>query len=148
MCTRSKGYRIYLAILVCCAMFMCNFLAAGPTVAIVDIVIDFTGVPPTDPGFVPAISRIAYFFTTTALLQGIGTLFWMPLILKYGRRPMYLISFAGYFAVILWAGFAKTYGSELASRILMGLFSGTGECIAPLSISDLFFLHERGLYMA
>lgn len=129
-------------------MFMCNFLAAGPTVAIVDIVITFTGTPPTEPGFPAAIANIAYLFTTTALLQGMGTIFWMPFILKYGRRPSYLISFTGYFAVILWAGFTTSYGSELTARILMGLFSGTGECLAPLTISDLFFLHERGLYMS
>lgn len=129
-------------------MFMCNFLAAGPTVAIVDIVLDFTGIPPTDPGFPAAISKIAFFFTTTALLQGTSNLFWMPLILKFGRRPMYLISFLGYFAVTLWAGFSTGYASELAARIFIGFFSGSAECIAPLSISDLFFLHERGLYMA
>ena len=127
---------------------MCNFLAAGPTVAIVDIVIDFTGQTPMDPGFLPAISKIAYFFTSTALMQGVSNLVWMPLILKFGRRPMYLISFAGYFAVILWAGFTTSYGSELAARLFLGFFAGSGECLAPLSIADLFFLHERGLYMA
>ncbi|KAF1357099.1 MFS transporter [Delphinella strobiligena] len=144
----SKRYRIYLALLTCLAMFMCNFLAAGVSVAIVEVTVDFTGVPPTSPSFPAAISKIAYFFTTTALLQGTGNLFWMPLILKYGRRPMYLISFTGYLATILWAGFTKSYGSELAARIIMGFFAGTGECVAPLTISDLFFLHERGLYMS
>ncbi|KAG9570652.1 MFS transporter, partial [Aureobasidium melanogenum] len=144
----KKGFRVYLAILTCLAMFMCNFLAAGATVAIVQITIDFTGVLPTSSGFPAAIAKIAYFFTTTALLQGLGNLFWMPLILKYGRRPMYLISFLGYFATILWAGLTKSYASELAARIVMGFFAGSGECIAPLTISDLFFLHERGFYMS
>jgi MFS family permease len=129
-------------------MFMCNFLAAGPTVAIVDIVLDFTGVHPTDSGFSAAISKVAFFFTTKALLQGMSNLFWMPLILKFGRRPMYLISFLCYFAVTLWAGFSTAYASELSARIFIGFFAGSAECIAPLSISDLFFLHERGLYMA
>lgn len=129
-------------------MFMCNFLAAGATVAIVDITRDFTGATPTDPTFPAAIGRIAYFFTSTSLLQGTGNLIWMPLILKYGRRPMYIISFTGYLATIFWAGFTTTYSSELAARTLMGFFAGSGECIAPLTISDLFFLHERGLYMS
>lgn len=129
-------------------MIMCNFLAAGPTVAIVPITIEFSGIPPTSPLFAASIAKIAYFFTTTALLQGTGNLFWMPLILKYGRRPVYLISFTGYLITAIWAGVAKSYGSELASRIAMGFFSGSGECMAPLTISDLFFLHERGLFMA
>lgn len=129
-------------------MFMCNFLAAGATVAIVQITIDFTGVPPTERDFPAAVAKVAYFFTATSLLQGTGTLIWMPLILKYGRRPMYLISFIGYFCTILWAGLTKSYASELAARILLGFFAGSGECMAPLTISDLFFLHERGFYMS
>ena len=134
--------------MVCAAMFFCNFLAAGPTVAIVDITIDFTGVPPTNPAFLSAIAKIAYFFTTTALLQGTGNLIWMPLIVKCGRRPVYVISFTCYTVTSIWAGVSTSYGSELASRILMGLFAGAGECVAPLTISDIFFLHERGFYMA
>ncbi|KAF2158264.1 MFS transporter [Myriangium duriaei CBS 260.36] len=144
----SKARRIYSACLVCAAVCFCNFLAAGPTVAIVEIVIDFSGYTPKDPQFPAAISKIAYFFTTTALLQGMGNLFWMPLIIKYGRRPVYITAFTCYLVTAIWAGVSKSYASELASRILMGFFSGAGECIGPLSISDLFFLHERGLYMA
>lgn len=129
-------------------MFFCNFLAAGPTVAIVDITIDFTGIAPPMPGFPGAIAKIAYFFTTTALLQGTGNLIWMPFIIKYGRRPVYIISFIAYTVTAIWAGVSKSYASELASRILMGFFAGAGECVAPLTISDIFFLHERGLFMA
>jgi MFS family permease len=45
---------------------------------------------PTLP-FPEAISRTAYFFTTTALLQGTSNFFWMPLTNKYGRRPVYVV---------------------------------------------------------
>jgi MFS family permease len=61
---------------------------------------------------------------------------------------MNLISFVGCFATILWAGLTKPYASDLAARVLMGFFAGSGECIAPLTVSDLFFLHERGFYMS
>jgi len=44
-------------------MVMCNFLAAGPTVAIVETTIDFFG--PPGPNFTKDISKIAYFYTTT-----------------------------------------------------------------------------------
>jgi MFS family permease len=110
--------------------------------------IEFEGVPPTQPGFPAAIAKIAYFFTTTALLQGTGNVFWMPFIIKYGRWPVYIVSFTCYTITAIWAGVSKSYASELASRILMGFFAGAGECVAPLTISDIFFLHERGLYMA
>lgn len=145
----SKTYRYYIAVLVCAAIFFCNFLAAGPTVAIVDVTTTFFGPPgPTDPNFSHSISRVAYFFTTTALMQGMGTLFWMPIVIKYGRRPVYVISFMLYTACAGWAGGATSYGSELASRIIMGFAAGAAEVLAPLTISDIFFLHERGTVMA
>lgn len=137
-----------MAVTVCLAIFMCNFLAAGPSVAIVDITYDFTGATPADPGFTAAVSKVSYGFTAAALLQGCSNWWWMPLILKFGRRPLYIFSFAGYFAVILWAGFAKTWSSVLAARIFLGALTGTAEAMAPLTMSDLFFLHERGRYMA
>ena len=135
-----------MAVLVCAAIFFCNFLAAGPTVAIVEITVDFFG--PPGPDFAKHIAKISYFFTTTALLQGMGNLIWMPLIVKYGRRPAYVASFSLYVATAAWAGGATSYGSELTARILMGFASGAAECLAPLTISDLFFLHERGTVMA
>ncbi|KAF2234242.1 MFS general substrate transporter [Viridothelium virens] len=142
----SKAYRTYLALLVSFAMFLCNFLAAGPTVAIVDITKDLYG--PPGPAFTSEIAKVAYFFTTTALLQGTGNLIWMPLLIKYGRRPVYIVSFACYTGVAAWCGGATSYGSELAGRIMLGFFAGAGECIGPVTISDIFFLHERGTFMA
>ncbi|KAJ6060517.1 uncharacterized protein N7446_000797 [Penicillium canescens] len=143
---QSRAFRYYLAIVVCLAVFFCNFLAAGPTVAIVKTTVDFLG--PQGPDFSAHIAKISYFYSTTALCQGIGMLFWMPLIVKYGRRPIYVISFILYLATGLWCAFANTYGAELAGRIVMGLAAGAGECLGPLTIADIFFLHERGAVMA
>jgi len=127
-------------------MFCCNFLAAGPSVAIVETAMTFFG--PPGPAFNHAISQVAFFFSTTALLQGVGNLVWMPLILKYGRRPVYVSSFVGYTICAIWAGVAKSYANALAARIVMGFFAGSGECLGPLTIADVFFLHQRGTMMA
>ncbi len=127
--------KYYMAALICLAMFMCNFLAAGPTVAIVETAMDFFPVA-GKAGLPEAISQTAFFFTTTALLQGIGNFFWMPLVNKYGRRPVYLASFTIYFASAIWLSFAESYGSFLAARILMGFGAGAAETMAPVSIAD------------
>ncbi|KAI9664638.1 MAG: hypothetical protein M1821_006084 [Bathelium mastoideum] len=142
----SKACRVYLALLVSLAMFFCNFLAAGPTVAIVNITQNFFG--PPGPTFAKHIAKVAYFFTTTSLLQGTGNLIWMPLLIKYGRRPVYIVTFTCYTAMAAWCGGATSYASELAARILLGLFAGAGECIGPVTITDIFFVHERGTFMA
>src|ERR1700738_907629 len=72
----------------------------------------------------------------------------MPLINKYGRRPIYIISFSVYFGVALWGGLANSFGSEMGARVMIGLTAGAGECLAPLTIADIWFLHERGQIMA
>ncbi|KAG8165283.1 hypothetical protein KVR01_005558 [Diaporthe batatas] len=146
-----QWYKNCIAVLVCVAILMCNFLAAGPTVTIVNTTVDFfPASPPTvDPaGFSANISKIAYFFSTTALLQGTGNFIWVPLANKYGRRPVYVASYTLYLATAIWAILDHSYGGFLAARILMGFASGAAETIAPVTISDLFFLHQRGTIMA
>jgi MFS family permease len=125
---------------------MCTFLAAGPTVALVQIAMDFEGGVKFNP--VMAIPLVAFFFTVSALTQGTGNLLWQPLINKYGKRPMYIISFTGYLITAIWSGMETSYMRELTARVLLGFFSGAGECLGPGTISDVFFLHERGSAMA
>ncbi|KFY97941.1 hypothetical protein V500_01845 [Pseudogymnoascus sp. VKM F-4518 (FW-2643)] len=131
----SQAKKYYMATLICLAMFMCNFVAAGPTIAIVETATDFF---PTagSAGMTGAIFKTAYFFTSTALIQGVGNLFWMPFVNKYGRRPVYLASYTLYLGVALWLSFTTSYSSFLAARILMGLAAGAAETMAPLSIAD------------
>ena len=138
---------MYAAVAVCFAMIMCNFLAAGPTVAIVETALDFFPAY-RDKNPVPAIQKTAYFFNCTALFQGLGNLVWMPLIIKYGRRPVYVFAFILYTITAIWAAFSYQYANFLVARIVMGLAGGAGECLAPLTIADMFFLHERGTVMA
>ncbi|KAI1844279.1 hypothetical protein JX265_007882 [Neoarthrinium moseri] len=142
----SKTYKWYMATVICLAMLMCNFLAAGPSIAIAETAMDFFPGPPA--GIPAAISKVAYFFTTTALLQGTSNFFWVPFINKFGRRPGYVTSYALYFACSVWLIFEKRYGGFLAGRILMGVGAGAAETIAPVSIADVFFLHERGFVMS
>jgi hypothetical protein len=52
------SFKVYIAAVACIAVFLSNFLAAGPTVSIVQIAIDFTGP-------VPDIPKTAYFFSVS-----------------------------------------------------------------------------------
>ncbi|KAH8659984.1 major facilitator superfamily domain-containing protein [Xylariales sp. PMI_506] len=142
----SQKYKIGVSILVCLAMVMCNFMAAGPTIAMVNVAQSFGGGPDTD--LAVWIPKVAYFFNISALTQGVGNLFWVPVMIKYGRRPVYIASFVIYFFMIIGSGAADTYAGELIVRLFLGFAGGAGECLAPLTLTDIFFLHERGLQMA
>lgn len=148
---RPQWYKKFIAVLVCFAMLWCNFLAAGPSVAIVRVTLDFFPNATYDTDkvrFHRNLAHIAFFFSSTALFQGVGNFFWVPFANKYGRRPTYIFSYAIYFACAIWAALDRTYGGFLTARILMGFGSGAAETLAPVTISDLFFLHERGTIMA
>ncbi|KIX08667.1 uncharacterized protein Z518_03324 [Rhinocladiella mackenziei CBS 650.93] len=127
---------------------MAQFLAAGPSVDMVNLVASLFGTPPTDPGYPDNLTKASYMFTGLSFVQGMSNLFYMPLIIKYGRRPVYILSFLVYGGCALWAGLATSYASELSARLMLGLAGGSAECLAPLTIADTFFLHERGLVMA
>lgn len=116
----------------------------GPTIAIAQTAIDFFPMQPINL----AIGKVAYFFTTTALAQGLSNFVWVPLTNKFGRRPIYITSYTIYFACCIWLIFEKSYGGFLAGRILIGVGAGAAETIAPVSIADVFFLHERGFVMS
>lgn len=137
----SWAYKNYIAVLVCSLVLMCNITGAGPSIAIIQQAIEFTGIP-------PAVQRTAYLFSSFALANGVGLFVWVPFTNKYGKRPTYIIALTIYFAGLFWCGFAKSYGVELAGRIVTGLAAGAGECLGALTINDIFFAHQRGTYMA
>lgn len=143
---RTYSYRVFVHATICLGALMVTWLGAGPAIAIPEMTITFFGPPGRD--FASKISKVAFFITTTPLTQGLGQILWMPVILKYGRRPVIIISFLLFTLTSVWCSVATSYASELAARILMGFAAGAIECAGPLMVADLFFLHERGTVMA
>ncbi|KAJ6105108.1 hypothetical protein N7523_010182 [Penicillium sp. IBT 18751x] len=152
----SKAFKIYVAVLTCVALTWVNFFAGGPAAVLVELVIDLFGVYPPDPSnpatlspesiaaFSSAVSKVALLFSTTSLAAGVSNLLWVPLAIKYGRRVVYTFTFLTFGLCCIWSARATSYGSLLASRIIAAWFAGSTECVAPITIADIFFLHERG----
>ncbi|UKZ51371.1 hypothetical protein TrVGV298_005130 [Trichoderma virens] len=145
----SPWRKYYVAGVLCLTMAVSNFLAAGPAIAVPATAADFFPDSLANGTFVTsAIPKTAYFFTTTSLLIGLGNIIWVPVANKWGRRPVYVVSYMIYFATAVWLIFEKSYGRFLAGRILMGFGAGAAETLAPITIADIFFLHERGRIMS
>ncbi|KAK4083541.1 uncharacterized protein Triagg1_1203 [Trichoderma aggressivum f. europaeum] len=145
----STWRKYYVAGVLCLTMAMSNFLAAGPAIAVPATAAEFFPDSLADGTFVTsAIPKTAYFFTTTSLLIGLGNIIWVPVANKWGRRPVYVVSYMIYFATAVWLIFEKSYAGFLAGRILMGFGAGAAETLAPITIADIFFLHERGKIMS
>lgn len=75
----------------------------------------------------------------------------MPFAIKYGRRPIYIVSTAIVFAMSVWSSRMDTLWELYVTNLIMGLAGATNEALIASTIADLFFVHERatmnGLYM-
>ncbi|KAJ5537758.1 hypothetical protein N7494_007237 [Penicillium frequentans] len=96
------------------------------------------------------LSDIAYSNGATLICQGFGTLLWMPMTVKFGRRPVYLLSNFLMGIACIWLAIAseKTFPNLVCARAFLGLFEAPIEAIVPSTIADIFFLHERGEMIA
>ncbi|KAJ5706820.1 major facilitator superfamily domain-containing protein [Penicillium malachiteum] len=78
----------------------------------------------------------------------VGSLLFNSLAVKYGKRPVYLGTTLGLTISCFWAAGAKSFESFVAARVFCGLCMAPMEALVPASISDIWFVHERGFRTA
>ncbi|KIX09064.1 uncharacterized protein Z518_00142 [Rhinocladiella mackenziei CBS 650.93] len=119
---------------ICFFVFLSNYITASITPILVHIIQDFE----------VSLTKASYLITFNILFLGIGNLFWIPLSLKIGKRPVLLLSSAIFFASSIWAAVAQSWGSLFGARIIQGFGASSSEALGPSVVADLYFLHERG----
>lgn len=74
---------------------------------------------------------------------GLGSFVFIPLMHKYGRRPLYIFSTALQLAATVWLARTHNQTDMWLSNLLAGLGGATCETIVQVTISDLFFIHQH-----
>ncbi|PLN81755.1 MFS general substrate transporter [Aspergillus taichungensis] len=73
----------------------------------------------------------------------IGCIFFVPLVHKYGRRPVYIASTALQFASCIWQARTTTVGDLIGCNLVSGVGSAISEIIVQITIADLYFVHQH-----
>ncbi|KAF2480141.1 major facilitator superfamily domain-containing protein [Neohortaea acidophila] len=83
------------------------------------------------------------------LFLGIGYATWLlaPVPSLYGRRLVYLICLIWSLIGTIWLANVQTTQDALWNQLFVGASEAVGEATAQLSLSDIFFQHQRGASM-
>lgn len=74
----------------------------------------------------------------------VGCVFLVPLVHKYGRRPMYIGSTLLQLVSCVWLACTNTRGDMIGSNLISGISGAISETIVQVTIADLFFVHHHG----
>ena len=130
--------RKYLAISAACFFtFLSNYvtLALGPI--LVQIVQEYN----------ISFTKAGYLISMNVLALGLGNLFWIPVAAKYGKRPVYIVAAGIFFLSSIGSAVAKSYGTQMLARVVQGFGASCSEALGPAVVADLFFVHERGMWV-
>ncbi|KYG45127.1 hypothetical protein M433DRAFT_538592 [Acidomyces richmondensis BFW] len=78
----------------------------------------------------------------------VGAPMLIPFALKYGSRPVYVISSAGQLAISIWAARTMTAGDWWGVNAIQCWLGALAEVLIQMTIADVFFVHQRGLMNA
>jgi MFS family permease len=100
--------------------------------------------------FGKSLQTLTYANGACLINQGVWNVVWMPFAVKYGRRPIYIFSNLLMGIACIWLAIAsnKTYTVFLVGRAFLGAFQAPIESIVPSTVTDMFFLHNRGELVA
>ncbi|KAK6201127.1 major facilitator superfamily domain-containing protein [Scheffersomyces amazonensis] len=128
---KKKNFEI---LLIAFQTFSSTFMAGGLTPAFEPMAIAYGISTPT----------AAYLTSAQIAVLGGMPLFWLPLMNAYGRNGFLCLASLLCGALNVGGAYCKTYGQQMATRVLVAFFISTGYSAGSPIVADLAFAHERG----
>lgn len=103
------------------------------------------------PTWAPMNEQLGFSYTilndSYALGSGtlaIGAFLLIPFALKYGRRPIYIVSTAVQLGVSVWSARIETVADIMLVNAFGCGIGALAEVICNMTIADVYFIHQRG----
>lgn len=93
------------------------------------------------------IQRVSYLTSLQIAILGGAPLFWKPLSNRYGRRPIWFISFICTCLFNIGCALSHSYASMAACRALAAFFISPASAIGTGVVTETFFKKQRGKYL-
>ncbi|KAJ5372043.1 hypothetical protein N7517_004049 [Penicillium concentricum] len=91
-----------------------------------------------------SVKEVSYVWLVSA---GVGPLIVIPFANAYGRRPVYLLGNLLAAVTTIAAGYCDTWAGIMITRAFCGFSSGSVISMGAATICDLYFVHQRGVYL-
>ncbi|KLJ06063.1 hypothetical protein EMPG_10507 [Blastomyces silverae] len=122
-------------------------LASGVAVSVGPIIAP--GLVVASEKYKVSLDQVATFLIGVLILStGGGTFFTAAAATVWGKRPVFIISTAVLLVTCIWGYFAKSFQSLWIMRIVQGISAAPLETLVTSTVSDIFFVHERGEKLA
>jgi MFS family permease len=79
--------------------------------------------------------NVTYACNTAGL--AVGCILFVPFALKYGRRPVYIISTIITFGTSVWQATLHSYGEMAATQVISGLSGAVSETLVQMTVSGV-----------
>jgi MFS family permease len=91
--------------------------------------------------------QASYQLVVYLVFSGVGPLFVVPFASSTGRRPIVVASSLLAAVTNIIAGYCSTWTGIVVTRAVNGFAVGATVALGPAVICDMYFLHERALYL-
>lgn len=88
-------------------------------------------------------SKLAYLVGAYMLTLGVGSVFFAPTAVLYGKRLVYLVALIVWIVGAIIGGASHSFAMLLVGRVIMGFGGSPTEALPSSSIAEIYFLHER-----
>lgn len=96
----------------------------------------------------PPIFEVYLLAALPLLMIGVSNLFFIPLAIAIGRRPVVLGTGCVAIGGALWAGLSTSLWSHIGARCVQAVGAGTVESLIPFIIQDMIPVHQRNTWIS